>query len=318
MTRFRSTRGVTMVALLLCAGSAVAEAAEAQAMPLRPNPLNGYVIAPFMEGWYDNGDGTYTISFGYLNRNEDVVEIPVGENNFIEPAQFDGMQPTVFDTGHPRGIFTVTLPAGMAETDVWWTIRYPDGEEARVPGRIGSGAYQLDYFPRPHGTVAPVIWFEEGGETGQWPAGVASSSVETTSVGELLTLTVSGEDVSERDPEDTRVEEGPIALTFTWAKHQGPPGEVEWVRHPSTPIPEPDPPDGRAGGPGGGDDDEPPPPEVITLEEGSGTVLVQARFSSPGVYLLRVRADQFGSATDSGAGGQCCWTNGYVTVSVTP
>ena len=120
----------------------------------------------------------------------------------------------------------------------------------------------------------------------------------------------------------TRVEEGPVALTLTWAKHQGPPGEVEWVRHPSTPIPEPEPepepPDTRAGGPDGGDDDdEPPPPEVITLEEGSGTALVQARFSSPGVYLLRVRADQFGSARDSGAGGQCCWTNGYVSVKVT-
>ena len=34
-----------------------------------PQPPTGRQVVPFFEGWYDNGDGTYTISFGYLNRN---------------------------------------------------------------------------------------------------------------------------------------------------------------------------------------------------------------------------------------------------------
>jgi hypothetical protein len=267
-----------------------------------------------MEGWYDNGDGTYTISFGYVNQNNDVIEIPIGENNFIEPEQFNGMQPTVFQTGHPRGVFTVTLPADMAGTDVWWTIRTPEGQEARVPGRHSAPAYELDKNPRPHGTVAPLIWFGEGegGKTGQYPAGVVSERVERVRVGELLTLTVHAKDVSERDPEDSRLEgEVIFPVTLTWFKHQGPQGPVEFVRHPSTPVPE---------RPDDGDTESPTDDEanVIELAEGSGTALVQARFHAPGEYTLRVQADQFGSAPDSSSQDQCCWTNGYVRVVVTP
>ena len=38
-------------------------------------------------------------------------------------------------------------------------------------------------------------------------------------------------------------------------------------------------------------------------------------FAQPGTYLLRVRADNFGRV-DTSAGNQCCWTNGYIRVSV--
>ena len=325
MKRSRTTRGVVAVTLLLCAGSALAEALEAQAMPLRPNPPSGYPIAPFLEGWYDNGDGTYTFSFGYLNRNEDVIEIPIGEDNFIEPAQFNGMQPTVFDTGHPRGVWTVTLPADMAGTEVWWTIRTPDGLEARVPGRHTAAAYQLDKYPRPHGTVAPLVSFEEGGDTGQYPSGIVWDGTQQARVGELLTLSVNVQDISVRDPNDPRAPDEPPSITATWSKHQGPPGEIEWVRHPSTPEPEPPEDDGRAGGAGGrgggggfGRGGGPPPPERIEVDGPGGTALVQARFPAPGEYLLRVQADQFSSARDSSGGDQCCWTNGYVRVVATP
>ena len=41
-----------------------------------------------------------------------------------------------------------------------------------------------------------------------------------------------------------------------------------------------------------------------------------ATFGQPGEYLIRVRADNFGRV-DSSAGDQCCWTNGYVKVTVT-
>ena len=50
---------------------------------------------------YDNDDGSATISFGYFNRNtlnDGVVMVPLGESNRIEPAQFDGMQPTFLKT----------------------------------------------------------------------------------------------------------------------------------------------------------------------------------------------------------------------------
>ena len=69
---------------------------------LRDYPLigmrsSGDLVAPYFDGWYDNGDGTVTYSFGFLNRNtEEIVDIPIGENNYVEPAEYNGGQPTHF------------------------------------------------------------------------------------------------------------------------------------------------------------------------------------------------------------------------------
>ena len=40
-------------------------------------------------------------------------------------------------------------------------------------------------------------------------------------------------------------------------------------------------------------------------------------FSAPGEYLMLAQVDNF-AAADSGTQDQCCWTNGYVKVNVTP
>ena len=69
------------VALLL------AVPADAQrARPLAPLPDDGLRVAPFFDGWYENPDGSITLSFGYsnLNRNE-VIEIQLGPDNVVEP-----------------------------------------------------------------------------------------------------------------------------------------------------------------------------------------------------------------------------------------
>ena len=52
------------------------------------------------------------------------------------------------------------------------------------------------------------------------------------------------------------------------------------------------------------------------IAETEGMVTTTATFEQPGEYLIRVRADNFGRI-DSSAGNQCCWTNGYVKVTVT-
>jgi len=267
-----------------------------------------------MEGWYANEDGTFSISFGYLNANQDTLEIPLGPDNFIEPAQFDGMQPTTFFPGHQRGLFTVNLPSDMKDTDVWWTLRKENGEVTRVPGRIGAVAYQLDWYARPHGTVHPRVSFDSDAEEGRGPPGIVAERTLTASVGSPLTLSVSARDISERDPDDFRNIEG-IPLRVVWFKLQGP-GRVEYTRHESNPLPEEEEEVDAAGGGGGGDDDDDPPePEVITLPEGHGVARVIATFSEPGEYLMLARVDNW-SATDSSSGSQCCWTNGYVRVSV--
>ena len=80
------TAGVTFAVLLgrAIAGPAGLEAQTTDGRLLLQPPPSGAQenIIPFMEGWYANEDGTYTIAFGYLNLNQSaVVEIRVGEDN---------------------------------------------------------------------------------------------------------------------------------------------------------------------------------------------------------------------------------------------
>src|SRR5215216_2974460 len=55
-------------------------------LPLAPTGTSGVAISPALEGWWKNADGTATILIGYYNRNDQVLDIPVGPNNRIEPG----------------------------------------------------------------------------------------------------------------------------------------------------------------------------------------------------------------------------------------
>ena len=326
--RVRSTVVAAAVALLLCgifAGPAALDAQRPEGRwPLQPKSSLDRVIAPFLEGWYANDDGTYTLSFGYLNMNDEAVEIPLGEANFLEPAQFDGRQPTTFAAGRHRGVFAVTVPAALSDDDVWWTIQNPKtGEVAKVPGRNSTGAYQLDWIPRPHGSLPPLVSFGSDAQEGKGPPGIMAGQTLTTAVGTELTVSVSARDISERDHSDARFADA-IALRVVWSKYRGP-GEVEYMKHPSTPDPpEPDSATAAraaartaaaaAAGFGGGRE-RGPRHHIIPLPDGQGTVNVLVTFSEPGEYILRAQVDNW-AATDSGSGDQCCWTNGYVRVTV--
>ena len=174
--------------------------------PLQPSSPGNRTLAPFMEGWYANEDGTYSISFGYLNANEDTLVIPLGEGNFLDPAQFDGMQPTIFYPGHHRGIFTVTLSAEMKDQDVWWTLRKANGDVTKVPGRTRAVAYELDWMP---GLTAVSIPASPSTRIPAWAgtSGYHGRTYATVSVGSPLTLSVNATDPSERDREDFRFAE---------------------------------------------------------------------------------------------------------------
>ncbi len=172
--KIRVAVGGVAFALILSSALAGPAALEAQGpggrWPLQPRPPGGQAkIIPFMEGWYPNEDGTYTISFGYLNRDRELIRIPLGEDNFIESVQFDGMQPTVFRPGRQRGVFTATLSAAMKDESVWWNLRNPNGEVTKVPGRTSAIAYELDWNARPQGSRHPLVSFESADSTPPGP-----------------------------------------------------------------------------------------------------------------------------------------------------
>ncbi|MEO2196439.1 MAG: hypothetical protein ABGY72_10155 [bacterium] len=266
--------------------------------PLTPLPPNGLRVAPFFDGWYRNTDGTVTLSFGYSNLNlTELVEIPLGPDNFIAPAEFDGRQPTSFpppgardEDGPPtrrqreRGVFTVTVPVGFRD-DVVWTLVNQE-RTFSVPGNAQSSAYQLQW-PMALGSQPPLVRFSPDGPAGRGPTGIdaepISASVDTPLP---LTVWIHDDSVREEEPLAVRRRQGDAAaLNVTWFKHAGP-GSVVFSPH------------------------------TEPIAEAEGMATTTATFEQPGEYVIRVRADSFGRI-DSSAGNQCCWTNGYVKVTVT-
>jgi len=262
--------------------------------PLAPVPPDGQRVAPFFDGFYENEDGTVTLSFGYSNLNrEQTIEIPLGPNNFIEPKEYDGRQPTSFPivpgsgpTGarrdRERGVFTVTVPATF-KGDVVWTLRH-GGQTHKVPGRSKTGAYGLRW-PMAMGSIPPVLRFKADGPSGRGPVGLESAPLQATA-GTPLPVTIWVKDDSTRDKEIEVKERGParMSINVNWYKHSGP-GPVTFN------------------------------PQKSGMVELEGTATSAVTFAQPGTYMLRVRVDNFGRP-DTSAGNQCCWTNGYIRVSV--
>ena len=86
--------------------------------------MRGQNVAPVFEGWQHNDDGTFTFFFGYMNRNhEELVDLPVGPNNFFAPGPEDRGQPTHFLTRRQRFVFTFIVPADQGlEERLTWTL----------------------------------------------------------------------------------------------------------------------------------------------------------------------------------------------------
>jgi len=273
-----------IVSLGLVAWLPVVAAAQ---LPLAPIAKSGQSVTPVFEGWYRNPDGSFSISFGYYNRNADeVIEIPIGNDNFLAPGDSNQGQPTRFEARRHWGVFAVKVPANFGTKKVTWTIRrrgetfaipaslHPDWEIDALAGEAGSG------------NTPPVVRLpgapgSSGGPDAQGPAGAIGGPL-TASVGQPLTLTVWATDDG-RTAGSVAGARSNASVSLMWFKHQGP-GSVTFP----TPSPKPAAADGMA--------------------------TTTATFSEPGTYILRVRAND---SSVSGAGhAQCCWTNGFVRVTV--
>lgn len=290
-------------------------------------------VLPIFEGWYTNEDGTYDLCFGYfsLNRIEE-VDIPVGPNNFIEPARFDGVQPTHFVPQGPRAgprdpsattvpgsgqggaqlagsrlegktcVFTVNVTEDEGRTErVWWNLII-DGQTYRVPGHINARAYRVDNLVNSTGAsmeefaenlifsgdaVAPIVRFiEPPGPDGRGKTGVRLGPV-TARLGTPLAITLANSlpvsALSTGRDLNLDEESGLSQQTLQWLKYSGPPGHVSFT------------------------------PERSRVEVGTVPVEQTTRvtFSQPGDYVLLAQV------LNGSFANQCCWTNTYLSVSVT-
>ena len=245
----------------------------------RPHAV-GQSVTPSFEGWYPNPNGTFSLVFGYLNRNyEERLDIAVGPNNKMEPGPEDRGQPTHFLPRRQTGVFAVVVPADFGERELVWSLTASD-ETIAIPGYLRP-EWQIDALEEAtNGNRPPVLAFEPGGETGQGPGGITTRVTASVSDPTTIEAWITDDGVRSR-ARSSRAAPGVI-----WSKYRGP-GAVTF-------------------------DD--PQPQI----DPTGRSQTRVTFGAPGQYVLRVLAwDESGAQRAVMAGGFfCCWTNGFVSVDV--
>ena len=292
-------------------GFAAAAAAAAALLPAdglaQQSFAAGQTVAPAYEGWERNDDGSFNLVFGYMNRNwEEVLDVPAGPGNRIEPGGPDRGQPTRFHPRRNRFVFRIRVPADFGDQELVWSLT-THGRTERAYGTLKRDYFiddlviQANYGAGGAAATTPELAVNE-------PPTVAveGPAERAARVGEPITLAaVSTDDGRPRarsmPPSDPR-DPGRITTDtatghrFSWFVYRGA-GEVVF-EPPQTKVWE----DTRDTG------GSPWSPGWKTPEApADGRWVAEATFSEPGVYVLRGLAHDGGLAASAD-----------VTVVVTP
>jgi hypothetical protein len=275
----RIARLLIVPAILMVAFATAAQSPSP--LPLEPVHDAGQSVTGAFEGWFQNPDGSYSLLVGYMNRNsKQVLEVPIGPNNKIEPGPADQGQPTTFIPRRQWGVFTITVPKDFGDRKLTWTIT-ANGRTTTIPMSLNPLWIVTPYKEAGVGNTPPVVKFEPAGATFTGPPkGIAKTL--GAKAAEPLDLTVWVSDDGVRPPEAAG--RGGRGLAISWSKYRGP-GSVNF---------------GNAR------------PSI----DAAGKASTTATFEKPGEYIVR---GQINDATGEGGGGfQCCWTNIHVKVTVSP
>ena len=136
-----TTAGLVLASLLLSSGVSPASAqVNRRDVPIVTQPQQrfdaGQDIQPIYEGWTRNDDGSFTLHFGYLNRNyREQPNVPIGPNNYFSLGDQDRAQPTYFYPRTHRYQFSVPVPADMGtgfEDGLVWTVTHNGSEQKAI------------------------------------------------------------------------------------------------------------------------------------------------------------------------------------------
>jgi hypothetical protein len=286
----REGRKIKMKGIGLAVTLACAMVSPAQQLRMEPPHDSGQSVTAAFEGWFANSDGTFSILFGYYNRNnKQELDIPVGADNKIEPGGPDQGQPTHFLTGRQWGVFTVTVPKDFGTKKITWTLT-ANGATTAIPASL-STLWELSPFKDATGNTPPFIGFAEQGPFVQGPRGQSEALATTVMKPTPVTLWIA---------DDASVVAGATrpktpAVVLGLSKFRGP-GSVTFSSEKPT-I----------------DAAEFAAPAHTVFH---GKAVTNATFSEPGEYVLRVQANDWSG--EGGRGFQCCWSNAEVKVSVKP
>ncbi len=232
----------------------------------------GQTIAPSFEGFEENSDGTFNMVFGYLNRNyEEILDVPIGPANNIEPDGPDQGQPTHFLPRRRRHEFRIKVPKDFGQKELVWTLTVRGKTEKAYatlrPGYIIDNRVMM---------MNQSGFGQHGNEGENQPpvVKVEGDSHRTVKVGESVVLTafVTDDGLPQPPRASKRTDRGgrEVGLRAGWYVYRGSgnvtfePEQVIGVYPPGW-VPPPLPKDGRFS--------------------------VKATFSEPGTYVVRVMGD---------------------------
>ena len=283
----------SVAVLTLCLLCGTAGNARAQTLH-----RTGQSVQPVFEGWNKNENGSFTMWFGYLNRNYvEEPHVPTGANNYFVPGPLDRGQPTHLYPRRQNFVFGVTVPSDWGNKDLVWTVSV-HGETYSAIGSLWDSWVIDDGVWRANrgGGLRGRYGAEE--LTNKAPMVTVLGDAEiTATVGNPITLTATVSDDgllgpqtrTERPPYDPLPNDLPTiggrrsgaasgvggptdqnkvnvraayetGLAVTWLQHRGP-GSVTFS------------------------------PMVTSVPLVDGRATTSARFSEPGTYVIRAAAD---------------------------
>src|SRR5258705_279429 len=196
----------------------LAPASTAQ-IPYQGQYNKGQDIVPVYEGFVPNPDGTFTMYFGYFNRNyQEELDIPVGTDNNIEPGGDDRGQPTHFYPRRQLYVFRVTVPNDWgSEKRMVWTLK--------IRGKVNTAKGWLG----PDWLINQEVMMENAGggnDEENEPPALTGSGPQTISLPDTVMLTATAQDDGRPKPRRQRnLDEGSapsLGLSVRWIQYSGP------------------------------------------------------------------------------------------------
>jgi hypothetical protein len=235
----------------------------------------GQDVVPSFDGWLRNPDGSFTMVFGYMNRNyEEELAIPAGVDNKLEPGPADQGQPTYFLPRRHAWVFRVQVPADWGNRELIWSITV-NGRTEKAYGSLQSQEEMLERLIMTRGNLSPGL------DDPNRPPTVSIVPVQTVPASGTVTLTALVTDdglPKPRTPKATPATEpgraqtnsttAPrLGLNVTWMEYRGP-AKVTFSNV---------------------------DPILVT----DGKAVTNAHFPKPGTYVLRATANDGELSTTS-------------------
>jgi hypothetical protein len=213
-----NARGVLRRTRVAAVCTAVVAFAAAGGVRAQIRYATGQNVVPVYEGWERNADGSFTMVFGYMNRNyEEEVDVPVGDENRFEPRAADEGQPTHFYPRRQQFMFRVKVPGDWGKKDLVWTLT-SHGKTEKAYGSLWP-VWEIDRNMYQQNRGGPG----ELGEPDEPPSiALVGPAQRAAAVGQPLTIAVDVKDDGRPTPRASRSGTGNLPSRGANAERIGP------------------------------------------------------------------------------------------------